>query len=86
MGNDSYPILLAPTAITTLGSNFLYVICVNRTLAGTMVVNDGAAARANFAVGTTPGNYHLVPNGGRYSNLNIVLSAADDVTVYIKKA
>ena len=86
MGNDSYPILLTPSATTTLGSNFLYVVCVNKTLVGTMVINDGASSRGSFALGTTPGNYHLLPSGGRYGNLNIVLSAADDVTVYIKKA
>lgn len=86
MGNDSSPVKLAGTATTTLGSRFLYAVCVNKTLTGTMTIGEGATVLANFAIGTVAGQYHNLPNGGRYQNLQFVLSAGDDVTVYVKIA
>lgn len=84
MGNDSYPVKLTGSGTTTLNSCFLYGICINKTLVGTLTVNDSAVALAQFAIGTTPGMYHAIPNGGRYEAPTFVLSAGDDVTVYIK--
>lgn len=86
MGNDSFPVKLAGTATTTFGSVFLMGICVNKTLVGTLTVNESGTAVGAFAATTPPGSYHILPNGGRYSILTIVLSGADDVTVYVKKA
>lgn len=86
MGNDSVPIKLTGSATTTLGSVFLMGICVNKTLTGTLTVNETGTAVGAFAATTPPGNYHTLPNGGRYGVLTMVLSAGDDVTVYIKKA
>ena len=85
MGNDSYPVKLTAAASTTLGSCFLYGICVNTTLVGTLIVKETATALGQMAIGTTPANYHTIPNGARYSNLVITLSGADDVTVYVRK-
>lgn len=86
MGNDSYPVKLTGTGTTTLGSVFLYGICINKTLTGTLTVNESGSAVGAFAIGAVAGNYHTIPNGGRYANLTMVLSAGDDVTVYVKKA
>lgn len=86
MGNDSYPKQLTASATTTIGSAFLYAICVNKTLVGTLTITDQGAATGQMAIGTLPGTYHVVPNGGRYGNLEIALSGADDVTVYLRKA
>ncbi len=86
MGNDSYPVKLTGSGTTTPGSCFLYAVCVNKTLAGTLTINDSAVAKAAFAIGTLPGTYHILPSGGRYAVPTFVLSAADDVTIYIKAA
>ena len=86
MGNDSYPLKLTASGTTTIGSAFLYAICVNKTLVGTLTVNETAVAVGQFAIGTAVGTYHIVPNGGRYGVLTLVLSGADDVTVYLRKA
>ena len=86
MGNDSYPVQLAGSATTTIGSAFLYSISINKTLTGTVIVKEGANTIGTLAIGTTAGDYHNLPNGGRYANLSFVLSAGDDVTAYFKKA
>lgn len=86
MGNDSSPTKLTSSTTTTLGSVFLFDVAINKTLVGTMTIQEGATVLANFAIGTVPGDYHNLPSGGRYANLQFVLSAADDVTVYLKKA
>lgn len=86
MGNDSNPVKLAGTATTTLGSVFLYSVSINKTLTGTLVVEDGTNVLANFASTTPPGDYHNLPSGARYQNLQCILSAGDDVTVFVKKA
>lgn len=82
MGNDSNPKKLTGTGTTTLGSCLVYAISVNKTLTGTLTVNESASAVAQFAIGTTPGTYHVTPNGARYAILTLVLSAGDDVTVF----
>lgn len=82
MGNDANVAKLAGTATTTLNSTFLYNICVNKTLTGTLTINENGTAVGQLAIGTTPGNYHQNPNGARYYKLTLVLSAGDDVTVF----
>lgn len=84
MGNDSYPVKLAGTATTTLASCFLMSVSINKTLTGTLTINENGTAVGQFAIGTVPGDYHNLPNGGRYFKPTFVLSAGDDVTVYIK--
>lgn len=84
MGNDSYPVKLSGSTTTTLKSCFLYAICINKTLAGTLTVNENGSAVGQFAIGTVPGMYHSLPNGARYAAPTFALSAGDDVTVYIK--
>lgn len=86
MGNDSYPKKLAGTATTTLNSTFLYGININKTLTGTLTINESGTAVGQFAIGTAPGMYHTAPNGVRYAVLTLVLSAGDDVTAFIKLA
>lgn len=68
------------------GSVFMYAICVNKTLTGTLTINESGTAVGQFAIGTATGTYHIIPNGGRYAVLTLVLSAGDDVTVYFRKA
>lgn len=84
MGNDSYPVKLTASNTTTLNACFLYAVCINKTLVGTLTINENGTAVGAFAIGTVPGAYHLLPNGGRYFKPTFVLSGADDVTVYIR--
>lgn len=85
MGNDSGAKKLTVSATTTLGSVMFYGINVNKTLAGTMTVNDGVTNLAIFATTAIPGTYFNIPNGIRCGNLAIALSSAtDDVTVFVR--
>lgn len=86
MGNDANIKQLGGTATTTIGSCFLYNICINKTLTGTLAVKEGSNTVATFAIGTTPGNYHQHAGGVRYGSLSLVLSAGDDVSVLTKAA
>lgn len=86
MGNDSNPVKLAGTATTTFGNAYLYCININKTLTGTLTINQLGTAVGQFAIGTAVGSYHVVPNGARYASLTMVLSAGDDVTVYTRSA
>lgn len=86
MGNDSNPKKLTATGTTTLTSVFLYGISINKTLAGTLTVNESGTALGQFAIGTTPGTYWIVPNGTRISVPTFVLSGADDVTIFTRVA
>ena len=86
MGNDSNPLKLTGTGTTTIGSSFLYCININKTLTGTLTINESGTAIGQFAIGTATGSYHVLPSGARYANLTFVLSAGDDVTVYTKRA
>lgn len=86
MGNDCNVLKLTGSGTTTLNSTFVYNICVNKTLTGTLTVNENAVAVGQFAIGTIPGNYHQNPNGARYYKLTLVLSAGDDVTVFTRAA
>lgn len=84
MGNDSNPKKLTGTATTTIGQCFLYAVNINKTLGGTLSINETGTSVAAFAIGTTPGCYHIAPNGVRYSVLTAVLSAGDDVTLFVR--
>lgn len=84
MGNESNPKKLTASATTTIGSVALYGINVNKTLAGTMTVNDGNTNIAIFATTAAPNTYFAIPNGIRFANLAIALSGADDVTIFTK--
>jgi hypothetical protein len=84
MGNDSNVLKLTGSGTTTLNGAFLFNICVNKTLTGTMTVNENGVAVGAFAIGTVTGNYHQNPNGARYYKLTIALSAGDDVTLFTK--
>lgn len=86
MGNESNVIKLTGTGTTTLNSVLMFGIAINKTLTGTLTVNENAVAVAQFAIGTVPGTYHTVPNGVRYSKLTLVLSAGDDCTAFTKTA
>lgn len=84
MGNESNVKKLTASGTTTVGSCLMYGISINKSLAGTLTVNESGSAVAQFAIGTTPGTYHLIPNGVRYANLTLVLSDADDVTAFTR--
>lgn len=84
MGNDSNPTLLTGTATTTLKSCLLYGISINKTLTGTLTVNDSGTAIGAFAISTPPGMYWVLPHGARFAALTMVLSAGDNVTVFTK--
>jgi len=84
MGNESNPKKLTGTATTTVGSCAVYGININKTLTGTLTVNESGTAVGQFAIGTLPNTYFSVPNGVRFANLTLVLSAGDDVTLFSK--
>ena len=86
MGNDANVKKLTGTGTTTFGSSRLFNICINKTLTGTLTVNENAVAVGQFAIGTVPGNYHQNTNGVRYASLTLVLSAGDDVTAFTQVA
>jgi hypothetical protein len=56
-------------------------IFINKTTTGTVTVKSGATTIGIFAIGTTPGSYWLTDNGVEVADLQIVTSAADDVTI-----
>ena len=84
MGNESNSKKLTASATNTIGSVMLYGIGVNKTLAGTVTVFNDTTNVATFATTAIPGTYHAIPNGVRYGNLVIVLSGADDVTIFAR--
>ena len=86
MGNESNVIKLTGSGTTTLNSVLMYGIGINKTLAGTLTVNENGTAVGQFAIGTVAGQYHVVSNGARYFKLTLVLSAGDDVTAFTKVA
>lgn len=84
MGNDSYPVQCAGTATTTLKSCLLYGISINKALTGTVAIKESGTAVGTIAASTAAGSFFIVPNGTRFAALTIVLSAADDVTAFIR--
>lgn len=84
MENESNPKKLTASGTTTIGSCTMYGLNINKTLTGTLTINEGGTAVAQFAIGTTPATHFVVNNGIRFSNLTFVLSAADDVTVFTR--
>jgi hypothetical protein len=85
MGNDSYPILCTASGTTTVGSCLLYGVAINKTTVGTVTVQEGATSVGAFAASTAVGSYFVLPNGTRFGNLEVVLSGADNVTIFVKK-
>ena len=71
------------SATTTLGAMTLCGVNINKTLVGTVTVQEGATALGQFAIGTTPGPYWFTEVGVGFANLQVVLSGADDVTLFI---
>ena len=84
MGNESNPKKLTGTGTTTIGSCSVYGININNTLTGTLTVNESGTAVAQFAIGTIPATYFVIAEGVRFTNLSLVLSAADNVTLFSK--
>lgn len=84
MGNESNPKKLTGTGTTTVGSCSVYGINVNKTLTGTLTVNESGSAVGQFAIGTAPATYFVIADGIRFANLSLVLSAGDDVTLFSK--
>jgi len=87
MENNAYPLQLAGTATTTpggLSGTMMYGVNINKTLTGTLIIKENGTAVATFAIGTTPGMYHAIPQGVRYFKLTLVLSADDDVTAFVR--
>ncbi len=84
MGNDANPKKLTGTATTTIGSCLMYGISVNKTLTGTLTINESGTAVGQLAIGTPAGMYHIASHGVRYSVLTLVLSAGDDVTAFTR--
>lgn len=56
-------------------------IFINKTTTGTVTVKSGATTIGVFAIGTVPGSYWLTDNGVEVADLQIITSAADDVTI-----
>lgn len=86
MGDDSNAKALAGSATTTFGSVFLTGITVGATTTGTITIKEGANTILVLAIGTPAGDYCNVPNGVRYGNLTIVLSANDSAAAFSKVA
>lgn len=71
-----------PNGITSLGRTRLGAIFVNETLAGTLVIKDGATTVGTIAVGVVAGTYFDVDGGSMYSDLTITSNnAGDDFSV-----
>jgi hypothetical protein len=73
--------LCAGTATTTKGAVVLGSINVNKTLIGTVTIQDGATVLGTLAIGTPANQYWFDEDGTTFANLQVVLSAADDVTL-----
>ena len=69
------------TGTTTKGQVVLGSLNINKTLTGTVTIQEGATALGQFAIGTAPGQYWFDPQGSGFANLQVVLSAGDDVTI-----
>lgn len=85
--NPKYAYLHLTTGTTTVknGTGTLAAICVNKALAGTVTVTDGATTIAILTNGTTAplGSVLFGGAGGvQYgTNLKVALSTTEDITV-----
>lgn len=81
--NYTYINSIATTVIgpSTLRRINLMGIFVNKTTTGTVTIRSGANPIGVFAIGTVPNTYWLVEDGTEVADLQIVTSAADDVTI-----
>ena len=59
----------------------LLSIFINKTTTGTVTVRSGTTVIGVFAIGTTPNTYWLTDAGVEIQDMQVVTSAADDVTV-----
>ena len=57
-------------------------IAINKTLVGTVTIKSGATTIGVLAIGTLAETYWNVYGGVEINDLQIVTSAADDVTVF----
>ena len=56
-------------------------IFINKTTAGTVTVKSGTTTIGIFAIGTPPNTYWLTDNGIEVADMQVVTSAADDLTI-----
>lgn len=56
-------------------------IFINKTTTGTVTIKNSSTTIGAMAIGTTPGTYWLSDGGVEINDLQIVTSAADDLTV-----
>lgn len=75
------PTKCTASGTTTKGQVVLGSLNINKTLVGTVDIQEGATSLAQFAVGTPPGQYFYDDSGSGFANLQIVLSGADNVTI-----
>jgi hypothetical protein len=71
------------TSLPTTGRRIALVgIGINKTLTGTVTVKSGATTIGVLAIGTLAGIYWDTVFGIEIADLQIITSAADDVTVF----
>lgn len=76
--NTATTTVIGGTAIRRVN---LMAILVNKTLTGTVTVKAGATTIGVLAIGEKANAYWLTDNGVEIADLQIVTSAADDVTI-----
>ena len=83
MNNYTYINTATITVVGPINNRRINVmgIFVNKTTTGTITIRSGATAIGVMAIGTTPNTYWLTDDGVQIMDLQIVTSAADDVTV-----
>lgn len=83
-GNEYTYISTAATTIigsTTLRRVNLLAILINKTMTGTLTVKSGATTIGTFAIGTPPNSYWLTDAGISIADLQLITTAADDITI-----
>lgn len=82
--NTATTTVIGPAAGVGTGRRInLLGIGINKTLVGTLTVKSGATTIGQFAIGTTPNVFWWTSDGGiEVFDLQIVTSAADDITVF----
>lgn len=66
------------TAIRRVNVNGIFI---NKTTTGIVTIKSGATTIGVFAIGTPPNTYWITDNGVEVADLQVVTSAADDVTI-----
>lgn len=70
--------VIGPTALRRVN---IMGIFINKTLTGTFIVKAGATTMGSFAIGTTPNSYWITESGIEVADLQVITSAADDITL-----